>query len=76
VTERNAQYDLAKPDSLSNRVATRMRTRMFAAFMQEIGPGSSLRLPGARFAAKHRKSVRTRVGDSPRPGNLRCRISG
>jgi hypothetical protein len=28
VTERNAQYNLAKPDSLSNRVATRMRTRI------------------------------------------------
>ena len=36
--ERNAQYNLAKPDSLSNRVATRMRTRMFGAFMDEFAP--------------------------------------
>jgi ubiquinone/menaquinone biosynthesis C-methylase UbiE len=38
VTEPNAQYNLAKPDSLSIRVATQVRTRMFAAFMQEFAP--------------------------------------
>lgn len=37
----NAQYNLAKPDALSIRVATAMRRRMFAAFMQEFTPQPS-----------------------------------
>lgn len=41
MTEPNAQYNLAKPDSLSIRVATQVRTRMFAAFMQEFAPLAS-----------------------------------
>lgn len=38
MTKPNAQYNLAKPDSLSIRVATQVRTRMFAAFMKEFNP--------------------------------------
>lgn len=34
----NAQYNLARPDALSIRVATQVRTRMFAAFMREFAP--------------------------------------
>ena len=34
----NAQYNLARPGSLSVRVATRMRRAMFDAFMREIAP--------------------------------------
>ena len=34
----NAQYNLARPDSLAIRVATRVRTRMFVAFMHEFAP--------------------------------------
>jgi hypothetical protein len=41
MTGPNAQYNLAKPDSLSIRVATEVRTRMFAAFMQEYAPLAS-----------------------------------
>jgi hypothetical protein len=41
VTERSAQYNLAMPGSLANRVAARVRTRMFAAFMHEFAPLSS-----------------------------------
>ena len=37
----NAQYNLARADSLSIRVATRMRARMFAAFMAEFTPGET-----------------------------------
>ena len=37
----NAQYNLAKPDSLSVRVATQVRSRMFDAFMQEFLPQAS-----------------------------------
>ncbi len=36
--EPNAQYNLARPDSLAVRVATRVRTRMFQAFMREFAP--------------------------------------
>jgi hypothetical protein len=36
--EPNAQYNLAKPESLSVRVATRVRAKMFAAFMREFAP--------------------------------------
>src|SRR5438552_554107 len=32
----NAQYNLARPDSLAIGVATRVRHRMFAAFMNEF----------------------------------------
>ena len=38
MTEPNAQYNLAKPDSFPNRVGTQVRTRMFAAFMREFAP--------------------------------------
>jgi hypothetical protein len=38
VTDPNAQYNLAKPDSLSVRVATQVRERMFAAFLREFSP--------------------------------------
>jgi hypothetical protein len=41
VTDRSAQYTLAMPGSLANRVAARVRTRMFAAFMREFAPLSS-----------------------------------
>jgi hypothetical protein len=41
VTERSAQYNLAMPGSLANRVAARVRTRMFAAFIREFAPLSS-----------------------------------
>ena len=34
----NAQYNLAKPDSLSVRVATRVRREMFAMFMSRFHP--------------------------------------
>jgi hypothetical protein len=34
----NAQYNLAKPDSMAVRVATRVRARMFAMFMKEFSP--------------------------------------
>ena len=34
----NAQFNLAKPDSLAIRTATRMRHRMFAMFMEEFRP--------------------------------------
>lgn len=34
----NAQYNLAKPNSLSIRVATRVRSRMFEAFIREFTP--------------------------------------
>ena len=34
----NAQYNLARPDSLAVRVATQVRSRMFAAFMEEFAP--------------------------------------
>lgn len=37
----NAQYNLAKPDSVSIRVATMMRKRMFASFMDEFTPRPS-----------------------------------
>jgi ubiquinone/menaquinone biosynthesis C-methylase UbiE len=37
----NAQYNLAKPDSMSIRVATMMRKRMFASFMDEFTPRPS-----------------------------------
>jgi ubiquinone/menaquinone biosynthesis C-methylase UbiE len=36
----NAQFNLAKPDSLAIRTATRMRRRMFAMFMDEFRPTS------------------------------------
>src|SRR4051812_13928548 len=35
----NAQYNVAAPDSLSIRVATRVRSEMFGAFMAALGPG-------------------------------------
>jgi ubiquinone/menaquinone biosynthesis C-methylase UbiE len=38
VIEPNAQYNIAKPDSLSIRVATRVRARMFDAFLREFTP--------------------------------------
>ena len=34
----NAQYNLARADSLSIRIATRMREQMFARFMRELHP--------------------------------------
>ena len=34
----NAQYNLAKPESVSIRVATRMRKQMFKAFIEEFSP--------------------------------------
>src|ERR1017187_1176600 len=34
----NAQYNLADPSSLSVRLATRVRARMFAMFMSEFNP--------------------------------------
>lgn len=34
----NAQFNLAKPDSLAIRIATQMRRRMFAMFMEEFRP--------------------------------------
>ncbi len=37
----NAQYNLASPDSLSIRVATQARIRMFSAFMREFAPLAS-----------------------------------
>jgi ubiquinone/menaquinone biosynthesis C-methylase UbiE len=39
--EPNAQYNLAPPDSLSIRIATRVRSQMFAAFMDEFSPRPS-----------------------------------
>lgn len=36
-----AQYNLARADALSVRVATRMRARMFAAFMEAFAPGEA-----------------------------------
>lgn len=36
----NAQYNLASPDSLSVRVAARVRARMFESFMREFSPGA------------------------------------
>jgi ubiquinone/menaquinone biosynthesis C-methylase UbiE len=41
MTAPNAQYNLAAPDSLSVRVATQVRRRMFAAFMHEFTPAPS-----------------------------------
>lgn len=38
MTERYAQYNRAMPGSLATRVAARVRTRMFAAFMDEFAP--------------------------------------
>jgi len=38
MNEPNAQYNLAKAGSLSVRIATRVRTQMFAAFMDEFSP--------------------------------------
>lgn len=37
----NAQYNVARPDALSIRVATRVRSRMFKAFMREFAPTDS-----------------------------------
>lgn len=37
----NAQYNLARPDSLSVRVATRVRCRMFEMFMAEFDPSET-----------------------------------
>ena len=34
----NAQYNLADPGSMSVRVATRVRSRIFAMFMEEFSP--------------------------------------
>jgi hypothetical protein len=34
----NAQYNLAKPDSMAVKVATRVRSQMFAMFMSEFNP--------------------------------------
>ena len=36
--EPNAQYNVARPDSLSVRIATQVRTRMFDAFLREFAP--------------------------------------
>lgn len=41
MSQPNAQYNLAQPQSLSIRVATQVRRRMFAAFMQEFSPLAS-----------------------------------
>ena len=38
MTDPNAQDNLAKPGSLSVRVATQVRKRMFAAFLREFSP--------------------------------------
>jgi hypothetical protein len=38
MTSPNAQYNLARPDSLSVRVAAQVRGRMFAEFMREFAP--------------------------------------
>ena len=37
----NAQYNLARADSLSIRIATQMREQMFAAFMRELRPAEA-----------------------------------
>lgn len=37
----NAQYNIAKPDSLSVRIATTMRAKMFEAFMQAFRPSAT-----------------------------------
>ena len=37
----NAQYNMAKADSLSIRIATRMREEMFAGFMRELRPAET-----------------------------------
>jgi hypothetical protein len=37
----NAQFNLAKPDSLAIRTATRMRRLMFAMFMEEFRPAAT-----------------------------------
>ena len=36
----NPQYNVARPESLSVRVATRVRQRMFTAFVNEFSPGA------------------------------------
>jgi ubiquinone/menaquinone biosynthesis C-methylase UbiE len=41
ITRPNAQYNIAKPDSLSVRVATRVRYTMFARFMEEFSPNEA-----------------------------------
>jgi ubiquinone/menaquinone biosynthesis C-methylase UbiE/putative flippase GtrA len=41
MTVPNAQYNLAKPDSMSIRVATMMRKQMFQAFIDEFTPQPS-----------------------------------
>lgn len=40
----NAQYNLANPDSLSVRVATKVRHEMFAMFMSELRPAPTHRI--------------------------------
>jgi hypothetical protein len=40
MSQPNAQYNLARADSLSVRIATQVRGRIFAAFMQEFAPTS------------------------------------
>src|SRR5258707_1010439 len=37
----NAQYNLAKPDSLAVRAATRVRRKMFEMFMSRFSPSKS-----------------------------------
>jgi len=39
MTGPNAQYNLAKPDSLPVQIATKVRRRMYDAFMREFGAG-------------------------------------
>jgi methyltransferase family protein len=41
MTTPNAQYNLAAPGSASVRIAIRMRTQMFGAFIQEFAPNPS-----------------------------------
>lgn len=41
MTSPNAQYNLARPDSASVRVATHVRSRMFASFMRAFAPAPS-----------------------------------
>jgi ubiquinone/menaquinone biosynthesis C-methylase UbiE len=41
MSQPNAQYNLARADSLSVRVATQVRARLFKAFMQEFEPTPS-----------------------------------
>ncbi len=39
ITLPNAQYNLARPNSLPIRIATKIRTRMYQAFVREFEPG-------------------------------------